>query len=118
MTTTFELALQVPSVANAREHWAVKAARTKQQRQGVRIAAAVFGVTALRPEQRVTVRITRIAPRELDGDNLQAACKALRDGLADALAVDDRDPRVIWMYAQERGKPPAVRVEIRSASEA
>lgn len=37
----------------------------------------------------------------MDGDNLQAACKGLRDGIADRLGVDDGDPRVTWHYAQE-----------------
>lgn len=61
-----------------------------------------------------TVTLTRIAPRDLDGDNLQSSLKAIRDGVADFLKVDDRDSRVTWAYAQERGAPKfyGVRVEI------
>lgn len=62
----------------------------------------------------VTVTLTRIAPRALDGDNLQNAFKAIRDGIADRLGVDDRDSRVTWQYGQERGQPRqyAVRIKI------
>jgi hypothetical protein len=60
------------------------------------------------------VHLTRIAPRELDDDNLRGALKSTRDGVADALGIDDRDPRVRWGYGQERGKVReyAVRVEV------
>lgn len=39
-----------------------------------------------------------------------------RAGVADALGIDDRDPRVTWRYAQEKAKGYAVRVEIRRAT--
>lgn len=51
----------------------------------------------------VVVTLTRIAPGTLDDDNLRPAMKAVRDGVADALGVDDRDPAVHWQYAQHRG---------------
>jgi hypothetical protein len=40
--------------------------------------------------------------------------KAVRDGVADALGVDDRDPRVVWLPDWERGRrrQHAVRVEV------
>jgi len=28
----------------------------------------------------------------------------LRDGVADYLGIDDRDPRVVWEYAQAKGE--------------
>lgn len=60
------------------------------------------------------VRITRVAPSNgLDFDGLAAACKAVVDGIADWLGVDDRDPRVKWEYDQRRGKTYAVEIEIR-----
>jgi hypothetical protein len=51
----------------------------------------------------VVVTITRVSPRLLDDDNLRGALKAVRDGIADALGVDDRDERVRWRYRQIRG---------------
>jgi len=63
----------------------------------------------------VAITLTRIAPRALDSDNLASGLKAVRDGVADALGVDDGTSRIEWRYAQERGKPGeyAVRVAIQ-----
>ncbi len=62
----------------------------------------------------MAVRITRIAPRRFDDDNMARAAKAIRDGVADWLDIDDGDSRVTWLYAQERGEPKqhAVRIEV------
>jgi hypothetical protein len=62
----------------------------------------------------MVVRLTRIAPRQLDDDNLRGSLKAARDGVADWLGVPDNDPRIRWDYAQEKGKPKtyAVRVDV------
>jgi hypothetical protein len=59
------------------------------------------------------VTLTRVAPSNgLDGDNLQGSLKACRDGVADWLKVDDRDPRVTWLYEQRRGKEWTVEVHV------
>ena len=47
----------------------------------------------------LVVTIVRVG-KELDDDNLQGACKGLRDAVAKSLAVDDRDKRVRWEYGQ------------------
>jgi hypothetical protein len=63
----------------------------------------------------VSITLTRIAPRALDTDNLSSGLKAVRDGVADALNVDDGSSHIQWRYAQERSKPGeyAVRVAIQ-----
>lgn len=91
-----ELPLRIESCANKREHWATRARRTKQHR----LAALAVPTHAL----PCVVTMIRVAPRKLDDDNLQSGFKALRDGIADRLGVDDRDPRVKWVYGQTRGK--------------
>jgi hypothetical protein len=60
----------------------------------------------------VTVVLTRIAPRRLDGDNLQSGFKAVRDGVADWLGVDDGSSLVDWQYFQRSGKAGEYAVEI------
>jgi hypothetical protein len=61
----------------------------------------------------LVVTLTRVAPSNgLDGDNLQGSLKACRDGVADWLGVDDRDPRVTWLYEQRRGKEWSVEVHV------
>ena len=51
----------------------------------------------------------------LDSDNLASSLKAVRDGVADAMGVDDGCSRIQWCYAQRKGKPReyAVLVEIQ-----
>lgn len=107
--------IRAESEANMREHWAKKAARAKRHRS---VAWALLREADKEPRLLgpVQVTLTRIAPRELDDDNLRGALKATRDGVADWLGVPDNDPRVRWDYAQDRGKPKvyAVRIEVRT----
>lgn len=63
--------------------------------------------------EMMVVHVIRRAPRLLDSDNLVSSAKALRDGIADGLGVNDRDPRVEWVVSQEKGEA-AVRVEFFS----
>jgi hypothetical protein len=103
----YDLPLRIESTLNRREHWAKRAQRTKLHR---------FAALAVQPHPLpCVVRMIRIAPRKLDDDNNIAGFKALRDGIAKRLGVDDADPRVKWEYDQERGraKEYAVRVEIK-----
>lgn len=49
------------------------------------------------------VLITRISPGRFDRDDgVNISCKHVRDGVADAIGVDDDDARVTWRYAQEK----------------
>lgn len=108
------LPIRLWSVANLREHWAKRAKRAREHR-----ALACFMVrshVATHPLP-VTVHLTRIAPKALDDDNLQSAFKAIRDGVADAYGIDDRDPRISFRYAQRKGKPKDYAVEIELVKE-
>ncbi len=117
--------LRLVSEANARDHWAKKAKRVKQQRGAVGLV--VVGLLwrelgfpdgawgAVCDQGRLDVHLTRLAPSGgLDGDNLVSSCKAVRDGVADALGVKDDDSRVTWHYDQRpSGKRGLWGVEIR-----
>jgi hypothetical protein len=105
------LPIRIESVANKREHWAAKAKRTKAHRTAA-LAVPVHPLPCV-------VTLTRIGPRSLDGDNLQSGFKALRDGIAQRLGVDDADPRVEWRYSQRKGSPKqyAAAVEILGTEE-
>jgi len=99
------LPITTVSESNRRDHWRVKAKRAKAQRQ----MAAMLVPRCCLP---CVVTLTRISPRMLDDDNLRGALKHVRDGVADRLGIDDRDPRVEWRYAQRKGKQKAVEVEL------
>lgn len=103
------LPIRTVSESNARGHWAKRAGRAKAQRFTVTLALRARLAKLTAP---LTVMLTRVAPRALDDDNLRGALKAVRDGVADALGIDDRDPRVTYAYAQRRGTAGQYAVEI------
>jgi hypothetical protein len=120
-TTTF--ALDTETESNAKGHWRPKAERAKKQRTTAFFHAHVIAIrlrTRLKTGtlDRIDVTLTRISPRELDDDNLASAMKHVRDGVADALGVDDRDPRVRWRCAQAFGGTTerAVRIDLEPSS--
>lgn len=118
------LPLKVLNESNRRDHWAPRARRTKQARETVGLVVGAH-LRATGPGLRlpVVVTLTRIAPRNLDSDGVVSSMKACRDGVADALGVDDGDERVEWRYSQRRqtrgditlvrGYGVAVRIEPR-----
>ena len=131
-SVAFVLPIQTKSLANLRWHWARKAKLAAEQRgivllalrglcrpfrlpEAVRAPKARPGGRSVPAMALLEVTLTRIAPRELDDDNLRGALKSVRDGVADCLGVDDRDKRVAWLYEQRRGRPKeyAVSVQIR-----
>ena len=104
------LPVKIESTANLREHWRQRASRTQRQRSH---AWAVLRHAKPAPSiGSVVVTLTRIAPRELDDDNLAHAFKAVRDGVADWLGVPDNHPAVRWLYAQRKGPPKTYSAEI------
>jgi len=105
-----EIPIRTKSTANLREHWAVKAKRAKLERMTV--YASLLGNDP--PGLPLVVKLTRIAPRKLDSDNLSSSFKAIRDGIADWLQVDDGRDEIEWSYSQQKGKPKqyAIRIEV------
>lgn len=99
------------STLNVREDWRRRADRAREHRNTAWMMLRAMHST---PAVPCTVLMTRVAPRPLDDDNLRGALKAVRDGIADWLGVDDRDPRVKWEYGQRKGaiKFYAVDVEV------
>jgi hypothetical protein len=128
---TWILPVCVESEQNRRDHWAQSKRRRDQQ------AAEV--ITAVEPylnwvgrDARLRIELTRLAPRELDSDNLIGGFKRIRDVIAwvangrrmrwttihgvkqlrPAMGVDDDDPRFKWQYGQERSPAYGVRIRV------
>jgi len=119
------LSIRTRSENNLHGNWRAHAARAKSQRSTTCDALTAgldppinFGVAQ--------VVLTRLSPRGLDGDNLQGALKAVRDGVTDWMSggynlsnriggISDRDPRIHWIYFQGKAKPKeyAVRVYVQ-----
>jgi hypothetical protein len=102
--------MRLVSLTNQREHWSKRAKRAKEQRG---LVEACLKNWLRGKEPPLEIAILRIAPRRLDSDNLQGACKHVRDGIADAIGIDDGDPRLTWHYGQtSRGPEYAVYIEV------
>jgi hypothetical protein len=110
--TGFDIYLPIAtvSVANVREHWAKRAARAKIHRQQAYLMTQALKGLVL----PAIIALTRVSPRMLDSDNLVSSLKNVRDGIADRLGIDDRDPRVEWAYGQEKGAPKQHGVKVRA----
>ena len=97
------LPLRTKSIANIREHWAKRSKRTKNERH---LAKYVFSKhyppKPIEGSKIIYVKLTRVAPRKLDTDNLAGSLKAVRDGIADWLKIDDGSSLVSWEYSQRR----------------
>lgn len=113
---TLEVPITLPSAANLREHHMARHRRIKAQRSATfmmlglsRVVERLGGRGAVNAAARLSVTLTRIAPRKLDSDNLQSAFKGVRDEVARFFGVDDGDEsRITWSYFQSTGKPSAV----------
>lgn len=110
--------LRTVSENNQREHWATKAKRVAAHRNSTKI---VVGMSLLKfrnvPQYWsgfTVIQLTRHSPRALDGDNLNGALKAVRDGVTDALKFgDDREStKLAWLYDQRQAKDHEVLVSI------
>lgn len=91
-----ELTLPWPSKdlsPNGRVHWGRKAAAAKAARADATLLAIAAGwQRVVLPPGRLHLWLEFYPPtkRLPDDDNMLSRCKAYRDGLADALGIDDR----------------------------
>lgn len=98
---------------NSRVHWAYRARRVRAARD-----LAGWGTKAIIPHWRhnegARLSVTFFPPdrRRRDDDNAIGAFKAYRDGIADALGIDDHKFKCSYAFG-EVVKGGSVRVEIR-----
>lgn len=106
-----DVPLRIESTPNLRECWQARMRRAREHKSSTWFALKAAKAPHAMP---CTVTLTRIAPRTLDGDNLQAGMKNVRDGVALWLHIDDADERVTWKYAQAKGEPKeyGLRIEV------
>jgi hypothetical protein len=99
------------TIAKIRGQRFAQRGKVKRQRNGTHMVLksklpGQLRARLLREGDRLVITLTRIGPGTLDSeDNLAGGFKAVRDGIADALGVNDRHPRLRWFYGQERGGP-------------
>ncbi len=109
---------------NARTHWGSKAGITASARHDARwltVDAPGFNETVDRladDDGLIPLTITFFPPdrRHRDDDNMIGSFKAARDGIANALGVNDRRFRPHYHFGEPR-KPGRVEVEIGGAAQ-
>lgn len=97
---------------NARTHWAARSKAAAAYRRACHLLTKQSGLVA--PDGRVLLVLEFVPPdrRRRDDDNCLAAFKAGRDGLAEALGVDDSRFVTEFRLADEPVEGGAVRVQI------
>jgi hypothetical protein len=102
--------LRLPSLSNVRmNRWKLSKLKINQK-----FMVYGFLMGKALPALPATVTLTRIGKKLLDDDNLQGACKYVRDQIAGGYGIDDGSPLYRWKYEQEKGKEYAVRIDIQS----
>lgn len=105
---------------NARLHWRPKAAITAKARADAHLyalEAAGYSLGTIRSdlagEAPIPLKVTFYPPdrRHRDDDGMVSSFKAARDGLADALHINDRRFRPEYHFAEPE-KPGRIEVEI------
>lgn len=100
-------------------HWGPRSKTSSTHRGAAQLVLAVHRrrLKQLLELRGLIVRMVRVGPRQLDShDNLGMSLKALTDGVASVLQVDDRDERVEFVPDADRG-PWAARIEFYEGDE-
>ena len=108
------ITIRTVSEANSSDPWFVKAKRHAKQKRLVYLLVPSMPLI----NQKATVKLTRLSPRQLDEDNLLMCLKYFRDAIAERLVPGlapgraDSDKRITWDYDQQPSKSYGVKVEI------
>lgn len=114
-TVIFNLPIRVRNLLNERVHWRTRARYNKQIREPAMLFAQNILSDVPKPKGcRYVVTLTRHSrtAKKMDCDGLQAAMKPVRDGIADALGIDDGSERIEWKYGEKKTGEYAVEVMI------
>lgn len=104
------LPIKIISTANARLNRFKLASMNKSQRL---MTKQILRGVAFPPLPPLTIVLTRIGAKRLDSDNLAGGFKAVRDGVADWLGIDDGSPLLDWQYTQRSGsKTYSIEIEV------
>ncbi len=112
---SFEIPIKVISEMNWRGHWAERYSRLNKQKRIV-YQNCIAKIGPKRPDYPIyKITLTRLKgyrQRDYDTDNLASSFKAVRDGIAEYLGIDDGSKRFIWVYRQQKGDSPGIIVGI------
>jgi hypothetical protein len=91
--------LRIQSERNLRQHWRAVAARARTHKDS---AFLCLGRRVPIPaDAAIEVLMHRLGGRKMDDDNLAGGLKAVQDGVALWLGLDDGDDRIRWVRSQK-----------------
>ena len=97
------------------QHWGARKTRAKKQREPVceQLAKLWTERPPITEGYLLVITITRMSPRLLDsGDNVSGSQKHVKDGIADWLKTNDRNPLILWRFEQQKHPQYAVKIHI------
>lgn len=97
---------------NARVHWTKKSKAARRYREACFVRCRQARLRGLSGKARLVLEFVPPSRRRRDDDNLVAAFKSGRDGLADALGIDDCHFVTTFSVSDEVVKGGAVRVRV------
>lgn len=111
---------QLKSWANTYQHHSARAKRVEKEHEmmrwaliGTREDGESNADLAHRLRESDEIRFVRIAPRELDSDNLASAFKAIRDATAKFIGFSDApEGGIEWTYRQEKSAAKHYAVQV------
>ncbi len=124
----WEVPIKTVSEANCSEHWQTKSKRHNGQQ---RLIHLILGSDLKKIALPCTIRLTRLATREMDEDNLFLAFKWIKDQICADIFPEkvvsytnklgqsnknkgftDNDKRIKWEYSQEKRRLLGIRIEV------
>jgi hypothetical protein len=110
---TVVVPIRTYSELNESTHWRTRSKRTKAQREAAYYSMRQQIGGAMNCRTPATITITRVGPyNRMDTDNLHAALKHIRDGVADWLGLDDGSPLLTWKSEQRRNPVWSIEIAI------
>ena len=114
MILSLKVPIRIQSESNLREHWTKKHKRQKKQKLVLR----QYLMTLEKPSLPVEITLVRIAPRQIDVDNMWSGVKIAIDTIADWLipghmpGIADGDRRLTFRVEQKKGDPKEYALKI------
>lgn len=115
----------LPSLSNqTHRNWVVQSKIAKEHRflglnvmrSALKGTGRVCGFSEPYDGNEWDVLLKRLAPMQLDSDNLAGAFKSIRDGIADAMGMDDKwEGKIKWRYDQSKSPAYGIRIELKKS---
>jgi len=115
MKTSFNLNIKISGLnKSARyQHWGKLAGIAKKQRTLAAIATSNQIVAGkIKSGSKYSVELTRFGKKKLDDDNIVGSLKHIRDGIADALGVNDGSDKIKFIYSQKQSNIYCLNISI------